>query len=787
MRDDLRDALRRIRRNPRTSLLAAGTLALGMGAGTAVFTMAHTLLIAPPPFRDPGRIVEIQGLHTRSSYEGVSPADLADYRRESNLLAASTLSAYGEFSWTGQSLPGFDGAEVLRGRLVSSDYFRVFDQPMAAGRGFALDENDVIVLSYNLWQRRFGGQPTAVGATLTFNDRPYTVVGITGPNFQAYEGYEVAVWVPVRLSNGARDSRGQSCYARLAPGITLAQAQQRFDAINLRLQQAYPDTNKAYNARVMPLLKNFQDENRPAMMVLTGAVLCLLLIAAANVASLLLARATAQAREMTIRVALGASRMRIARLILAESTVLALIAMSGGLLLAVWMIHALRAWMPTSLSLEWMLAIDWRVFAISFALSTITGVVAGMAPAFESFRLAAGGMRGGVSRNHSLRVIASAEVALAIVLSIGAGLLGKSFLQLTSRPLGYRTDHLLGMRIRLRGERYNTTDLRAAYWNELVARAGAIPGVAKATTVSDLPMGHQYSGGGFYVADKPVRPGEKRPRAHQIVAASGYFATLGIPLLSGRAFTEADGPQSEPVAIVNDLLARSVWPGENPIGKQVRSWSKNWARVVGVVQGVRHGGPEDDVENQLYFPYRQANQSTMFLVLRSHVAPESLASATRDLLKSIDPNVPAFEIRSLEKAFERDIAGPRLAALLTTGFAGLAALLAALGLFGVIAYWVSSRTRELGIRSALGAEQTTLRMLVLAQGLRMTGAGVIVGVGVSFGVMRYLQSLLYGMSERDPWIYAAAVLLAAVAATLACWIPAARAARADPAVALREE
>jgi predicted permease len=300
-------------------------------------------------------------------------------------------------------------------------------------------------------------------------------------------------------------------------------------------------------------------------------------------------------------------------------------------------------------------------------------------------------------------------------------------------------------------------------------------------------MGQQYSGGGFDVADKPVRPGETRPRAHQVVAAPGYFATINIPLLAGRGFTEADGSLSEPVVIVNDLLARTVWPGEDPIGKQIRGWGKQWRRVVGVVQAVRHGGPEDKFENQLYIPYRQGSSDTMFLVLRTHVRPASVTSATRDLLKSLDPNVPAFEIRSLAAALERDIAMPRLPALLTTGFASIAALLAGLGLFGVIGYWVSRRSRELGIRSALGAEGAQLRSMVLGEGMRMAGAGIVVGVAASCALMRYLRSLLYGMSERDPWIYCGAVLLAFAAAALASWLPAARAARVDPAIALREE
>jgi predicted permease len=386
-----------------------------------------------------------------------------------------------------------------------------------------------------------------------------------------------------------------------------------------------------------------------------------------------------------------------------------------------------------------------------------------------------------------LRHIVTAEIALAVLLSVGAGLLGKSFLGLLNRPLGYRTDQLLGMRVRLRGERYASFEKRAAYWAELVERARSLPGVATAASVSDLPMGMQYSGGGFEAAGMPPTAAEDLPRAHQIVASPGYFATLGIPLLAGRAFSESDTAQSEPVAIVNDLVAQTFWRGQNAIGKQVRAYDGRWRRIIGVVARLRHAGPQGEYENQVYMPYGQGNQGTMFLVVRTHVPPESVAPAIRAELQALDPNVPAFEVRTLSKAFEREIAVPRLPMALTSAFAALAALLAALGLFGVMAYWVSRRTRELGIRSALGARPGELQVLVLGQAGRLAGTGLVLGVAASLAVMRYLRSLLYGMSERDVAVYAAVILLAAATALAACWLPARRAARTDPAAALRDD
>ena len=787
LRDDLGEALRRIRRNPRISLVAAGTMAIGIGAATAIFTIAHAYLMAPPPFRQADRIVEVYGWGSRGR-DGVSGADFLDYLKEPKLFEAGSLDGYAEFSWTGQSLPGFDGAEVLRGYQVTDGYFRVMDQPMAAGRGFRPGEEQAVVISYGLWQRRFAGRGDVIGQTMTLNGTPHSVVGVAGRGFVTYSHYEVVAWVPFSAATQWRDSRQYSCYARLADGVRLEQAQQRMGALSLRLGEAYPASNAKYAAKVEPFLREQRQEARPAMLALVGAVLCLLLIAAANVASLLLARAAGQAREMAIRAALGAGRLLLYRMVISESVLLALMASIAGAALGAWLIIGLRALVPASLAVGWAFALDGRVFAAAFLLSAFTGLTAGVAPAFESFRMAAGGMRASVSRSRLLRGIATAEIALAVVLAIGAGLLGKSFVQLLDRPLGYRTDSMLGMRVRLIGDRYKSIDQRAAYWSELVERTASLPGIVKSASVSDLPMGQQYSGGPFEVADKPVAPGERKPRAHQMVASPGYFATLGIPFVAGRGFTESDGPQAEPVVIVNDLLAQNIWPGENAIGKQIRAWDrKAWRRVVGVVRGVRHGGPQDEYENQLYVPYRQGNSNVMFLVVRTGVEPESVVPGIHATLKSMDANIPAFEIRSMKAAFERQTAFPRLPMALTVGFAGLAALLAALGLFGVIAYWVSQRTKELGIRSAIGARPGELRAMVLRQGLRMAAVGLTAGAAVSVAVMGYLRSLLYGMSERDPWIYAGAVALALGTAVMACWIPASRAARVDPAQALREE
>jgi len=785
--DDIREALRRVRRNLRTSLLAIGTLALGIGASTAVFTMAHAALLAPPPYRDPDRIVSLHAVRKDQQYIGISGADFLDFRKQAGLFEASALVDYGEFSWTGQSLPGFDGAEVLRGLIVTADYFRVLDRPMAAGRGFAPDEDHeghdlVTVLSYGLWQRRFGGQPDIIGQTVTFNGRVRTVVGVAGRNFLPYQLYEVQAWIPIH-NLGPRDSFQFDCVARLAAPKN--QAQSRLNALAAHLAEAYPDSHRGYSIAIQPLLAELRSNAKPAMYALAGAVACLLLIAAANVAGLLLARATAQAREMAIRVALGAGRIRLYRMMIAESLILALSAGILGALVSAWLLSGAKALMPPTYQLGWMFTFDRRVFAIAFLVSTFAGLAAGLAPALQSFRLAAGGLRPSFGRSRLLRGIVTAEIALASLLLVATGLLGRSFAGLLHRPLGYATDHVLGMRVRLIGERYKETGQVAAYWSQLVERAGAIPGVAKAASVSDLPMGWQYSGGPCEA--RGTAGADVHLQCHYIMASPGYFATIGIAMLRGRAFSEADGPKSEPVVIVSDLLAETAWPGRDPIGQQVKLPWEDWRRVIGVVRRIRHGGPDDDYENSVYMPYRQENESTMFLVLRTHVPPEAVIPAVRATIAALDPNSPAFEIRSMEKAFDREISMPRLPVVLTSTFATLAALMAGLGLFGVIAYWVSQRTREIGIRAALGADSGELRGMVLRQGAKLAVAGLAAGLLAALAVARFLHSLLYGMSERDPLVYAGAILVAGITVLLACWLPAARASRIDPAAALREE
>lgn len=790
LRDDTREALRRIGRDRRLTLLAVVTLALGIGAATAVFTVAHTILYAAPPFRDSDRIVSLDGRTPRSdSSAGASYGDLVHYAADRAVTAAA-LVGYTEVTWTGQSVSGFDGAEVLRGLEVTPDYFRVFDHRMALGRGFAREEgmsgHDAVVISHSLWQLRFGGRADIIGQTMTLDGKQHTIVGVAGASFLAYRSYDVLVWLPFVPSATDHADRGWACFARLAPGVSLDEAQSRIDALTSRIAREmagpYRDYYKDYRVIVKPLLADAAKQARPALLALAGAVLCLLLVAAANVASLLLARATTSAREMSIRAALGAGRLRLFRLMLAEGVVLALLACAGGALIGVSILETARRLLPVSAQLKWAFAVDARVLAVAFFVSVFGGVAAGLAPASQTFRLAAGGLRPSLHRSRLLRAIVAGEIALAVLLSIGAGLLARSFVDLVNRPLGYETKSLLGMRVRLQGARYRTTEQKGAYWSQLLHRVGGLPGVARAASVSDLPMGWQYIGGGFEV--QGATSGEEP--AHHVGASPGYFSTLGIPVLSGRGFTEADGPNGEPVAIVNDYLARRFWPGRSALEHQIRV-GRQWRRIVGVVRAVRHAGPQDDYQHEIYMPYRQYNQETMFLVVRSATPLEALVPAIRRALRSIDPEVPAFEIRTLDQAYSRETARPRLPVMMTAAFSVLALALAGLGLFGVVGYWVAQRARELAVRAALGAGPRELRWMVLRQAGWLMGVGMVAGLLLATATMRLLRGLMFGMSERDPAVYAGTIILVALVALSACWLPAARATRIDPAAALRRE
>lgn len=795
---DLRESARRIRRNVRVTALAVATLAIGVGAASAVFTIFHAVLLAPLPFHDAGRLV-LLSMRDAQGRGGVGQADQQDWIRRTSAFESIARTAYDEYHWTGQSLPAFAGPEVIRGRAVSASYFAIMQGPMALGRGFLAEESSpaksrVAVLSYGLWQRRFSGNPGVLGQALTLDGRAHTIVGVAGPGFRTFDSYDIQIWTPIAESpNSVRGNRAYYAVGRLKPGATMEAAKRQLDELSIQLAKEYPRENGGWTTQIIPLAEQFRRGARPALHALIAAVLCLLLIAGANVASLLLARASVQGREMAIRSALGATPARLYSMAFSEMLLLAGMGAAAGALVSLWTLAGLATLVPDASQLAWAFRPGLGFVTGTLGAAALVGLLAGAGPAMESVRAAStelaaspGSLQSTPRRSRLLHGVIIAEVALAALLSIAGGLLLKGFAGLVRTPLGYGTDKILAMRIRVAGERYRTLESRAAFWTDLLQRVRALPGVMRAEAVSTLPMGHAYQGNFFWVPGRPEPPSHDRPTANVRAVTPGYFATLGIPLLQGRTFDESDSPGANSVVIVNDMLAAKFWPGKSALGEQIAWQGRSWT-VAGVVQRVRHSGPSDQHEYEIYAPFQQWMPNMMFLAVKSAGAPESLTAAIRAELRNLDSDIAPFEIRTMRESLSDELAGPRLPAVLIGAFAGVAASLATLGLFGVITYWVTRRTREIGVRTALGGSPAKIRAMVLRQGARLAATGLAIGIASAFVFTRFLSALLWGVSPYDHQVYLGVAAAAASVSMLACLLPAQRAARTDPSSALRHD
>jgi putative ABC transport system permease protein len=572
---DFLHAGRRLRRNPRTSIFAIAVLAAGIGLAAAVFSVAYAFLLAPLPFADANRLVFVALLNARQ-VGGFGVVDARDWQAGAAAFESIALSTYEEYIWTGQSLSAFEGSEVLRGLSVSDNYFTTLRGPMALGRGFAPGEGspDVVVIGYGLWQRRFGGREDVLGRTVKLNGQDFRIVGVAGPDFRTYDvapfspmmySYEVQAWTPFPMTGGQRGNHMGYAVGRLKAGVTLAAARTQVEALQARLASQYRE-NEGMTPQIIPLGETVARRVRPAVGLLLAAVLCLVLIAASNVAGLLLARAAGQGREMAIRIALGADRRRIFRMVFAEAGALALLSGLSGALVAWWALAGLNALVPASFRLGW--AFDYRPLTLGAALivSFASALLASLAPAIASVRAGFAGIAASASpaRSRLLQGIVMAEIALAVALTISAGLCTKAFAGLLHTGLGYRTDNLLAMRVRVQEQRYFELANRVNYWDELVSRVRGLPGVEIVSAASGLPMGHTYSGGTFWVQDQPLPQNGQRPRANRRSAMPGYFAALGIPLLEGRDFTRGDDAGSEPSRLSTIFSRGSSGPTAAP-------------------------------------------------------------------------------------------------------------------------------------------------------------------------------------------------------------------------------
>ena len=810
---DLRYGLRMLTKKPGFTAVAVITLALGIGANSAIFSVVNGLLLRPLPYRDSERLAIIW---THSPGANVvqdwpSPGQYSAIKSQASVFEDIAIAQGGSVNLAGQTT-----AERVGVVRTSSNMFSILGAQALLGRAFLPEEDEpgkppTAVLSHGLWQRRFGGDPNVIGQALTLNGQGYTVVGVMPADFSL--GYEVMPTVgavqqpdlllPLPMSAERLASQGDENYnllARLKPGATVAQAQAELDLAVRRLEQQFPDQyppSRRFSLSIRPLLEQVVGDVRPALLVLLGAVGCVLLIACANVANLLLARATAREKEMAIRTAMGAGRWRVVRQLLTESVVLSSAGGALGLLIAFWGIDALRALDPGNIPRLQNVGLDARVLVFTFAVAVLTGVLFGMAPALRSSKinlsetLKEGGrglVEGGHRRLRNALVVA--EIALSLVLLIGAGLLIRSFGRVQQVEPGFVAQGVLSMRMSVAGTSF-AGERGVVFYQELLERVRRLPGVESAGAASILPLGGGIGWGSITVEGYVPTSGQSLIQADQRIASTGYFETMKVPLVGGRLFSEQDAKDSAPVAIIDENMARTYWPGADPLGKRLKPGDAEddtpWLEVVGVVANVKQYALDTDSRVTFYRPQLQNPSGTMYVVARTSVDPAGLTAAVTREVRAMDPNVPIYDVKTMEQRLSESLARRRFAMLALGLFALVAMILAAVGIYGVMSYTVAQRTREIGVRMALGAQGRDVLRLVIARGMALAVAGVGAGLVAAFALTRALSSLLYGVSATDLATFAGVPVLLALVSLLACYVPARRATKVDPMEALRHE
>ncbi|HKG90380.1 MAG TPA: ABC transporter permease [Gemmatimonadaceae bacterium] len=802
---DLRYAARVLRRSPGFAAVAVLTLALGVGATTAIFSAVHAVLLRPLPYPDAGRVVMLWARNARTGdRDEAAPADYLDWRAAGGRAFAgvAALQPYGH-----DYTPAGGEPETLRSSLVGEDFFRVMGVGALVGRALLPEDfagpagARVVVISHQLWRSRFGADPAVVGRTVTLDRRPYTVVGVMPPEFPFPADRQL--WAPMVLDEREARVRGGGyipVVARLRPGVALAQAQREADEIAARLARDYPRTNAQRAIELQPLPDYLTGQVRPALLVLLGAVGMVLLIACANVANLLLARGSQRRHELAVRGALGASRGRLVRQLAAESALLAALGGAAGTLVAVWGARAITALAPADVPRIETVTVDASVLAFAAAVTLLTALLFGLAPAVQaagvalSGSLAAGSraVHGGAPRRGGLRgALIAAEVALAMVLGVGAGLLLRSFWSLLRVDPGFVAENRLTVQLFVWDGRSKPEE-RVAFIADVLGRVAALPGVRSAGAVSALPFGESRIGitTGFTIPGRPVPPPEEVPRADYSVATPGYFDAMGIPLRRGRLFAPADGPRAPSVVLVNETFARRHFPNDDPVGQRVTlRYAGNTAssEIVGVVGDVRQVGLDQAQRPEVYVAHAQSGFGSMTLVVRTSADPAALLGAVKAQVYAADPQQPIWTSATLDQLVDRSLAGRRFSVVLIGAFSALALLLAAVGIYGLVSFTTAQRTRELGLRMALGARASDILAATMKDALALTGIGVAAGLAGAWSLTRVLGGMLYGIAPTDPATFVALAALVACIAALASYLPARRATRLDPVAALRND
>ena len=809
---DLRYGARMLLKHPGFTFIAVLTLALGIGVNTALFSVVNAVLLRPLPYAEPGRLAQLYEANAQQGYDrfAFSLANFVDHRDQQTGFEQMAAYFRRDANLTGAGEP-----ERVQVAVVSASFFPLLRVQPLLGRGFLTEEETlgkhrVAVLSHGLWQRRFGADPGILNHTVTLGGNAYTVVGVLPAHFQFPDPFgnnplsdaapKVDLLTPLAYDPknlGDRGSHFLMVLARLRPGVELAQARTEQRAIAGRLEEQYPDRNKGWTVDVYALQDEVVRYVRSALLLLLAAVAFVLLIACANVSNLLLARAAARQKEMAIRLALGAPRARLLRQLLTESLLLALVGSAAGLALAYWVMRAFISFSPANVPRTDEIRLDDMALLFTFGITLLTSVAFGLLPALQASKpdvnttlKEAGrqaGNRAGRPRTRSLLVVA--EVALSLLLLIGAGLMIRTFISFQRVNPGFRTDNLLTMKLALPVKKYPEPQQQAAFYQQVIERVRALPGVQGVGAVSDLPM---VEGGffAFIIEGRASANAQDDPSAVWRAINPDYFRTMGIGLRRGREFTEHDQPGAAEVIVINETMAARFWPGEDPIGKRVQIYDSEpmpWREIVGVVNDTKEAGLDAPTRPEIYVPFSQRPRAAMTLIAHTTAGPEQLADAMRAAVRAVDPVQPVYRVSTMEQFFSAQVAAPRATMFLMGALAGAALLLSAVGIYGVVAYAVTQRTHEIGIRMALGATRLDVLRLVVGQGMSLTLLGEVIGLAGAFALTRLMTSLLFGVSATDPATFTVIALLLAGVALLACYIPARRATKVDPLVALRYE
>lgn len=798
---DMRYGLRMLGRNPGFTAVAVLALGLGIGANTAIFTVVNALLIRSLPFEEADRLVMVFE-HNRPRNRPrnvISPANYLDWKARN-----SVFEQIAAFSETRVNLTGEGDPEEVPAQGVTAEFFTTLRTAPLSGRIFTAADDapgaeTTAIISHRLWQRRFGSDRNVLHRKITLNGAPATIIGVMPASFR-FTNALTDLWTPLRLNPASnyRANSGRNFYsiARLKPEISLEQAQSEMTAIAASLEREHNNFNAGWGTSVVPLREHVIGDIRLPVLVLLAAVGCVLLIACANVANLLLARATVRTREIAVRASLGAGRWRVMRQLLTESVVLAVCGGVLGVLIALWGVDALLALSPKNLPMRDQIRPDWAVFTFSVIVSLGTGLLFGIVPALHATRtdlwmaLRQGGRSVTGAGRHTRSALVVVEVALSVVLLIGAGLLVRTLVALQTLDPGLDPHNVLTMRVLLPGAKYSEPSQRLAYFNEAISRLRAVPGVEMAAASTFLPGTPLISGTRFYVEGRPALPPDQVPTTQVTAVHPDFFATLRVRLLRGRLFTAADNRTEAPrTFLVNDAFMRAAFPGEEILGKQIRVSMGDDVpgQIVGVVADIHHTGLAERVRPTVYYTQAQLPFPFASFVVRTLRSPEALAPAVTAAVRSLDAELPVAEVRSMDSVFAESVARVRFTTTLLAVFAVIAVVLASVGLYGVLSYSVTQRTAEIGLRMAVGARPSHVLRLVLREGLMLTGVGIGLGLLGAFGVMRVLSALLFNVQPTDVRTFSMVPVVLLAAAGLAATVPARRAARLDPTVALRYE